>query len=62
MSASFCWHCSKKLVGKNGSSTTRPLCFRVIKLAPDQEVRVHVGCEESALASIKRITAAPSIK
>lgn len=42
-----CWHCSRKLVGKNGT-TTPPLLFALVLDPLGNEVRVHKGCAKDA--------------
>lgn len=52
-----CWHCGKKLVGKNGTATP-PLIFATLSDPLGNPVRVHKVCV--ANAGLKPLTAQPS--
>lgn len=43
----FCWWCTRKLVGKGGVAGKEPLFYKMVNTPLfNQQVRVHCKCEE----------------
>lgn len=58
--ASYCWFCSKALVGPGGAPGKEPLFFREVTIYDNNKVRVHAACEKAAIAFCKVFTAQPT--
>lgn len=51
----FCWWCSRKLMGKGGIAGREPLFYKLVNTPLfNQRVRVHRKCEEDTKSYFSR--------